>query len=149
MILRNGYEVTSEMLDAAELNSLSEDEIADSFEISRMGLWKVRKRLGCPQKVRSDKGKNRVEPLPEILAKERRNKYMREWRARQPKRFSRDWWGIRSIFFEAVGRHPRKGEVVHHVDGNPENNSHKNLVICTHDYHMAIFHSPKSNPIGA
>ena len=60
MILRNGVDVDCALLDRLELSGgHSEVEIAGILGISRMGLWKVRRRLGCPQKVRSDKGKVR------------------------------------------------------------------------------------------
>jgi biotin operon repressor len=59
MLLRNGISVDEWMLDRMERDGMSEEKIAGVLGISRMGLWKVRKRLNCPQKTRSDKGKKR------------------------------------------------------------------------------------------
>ncbi len=40
---------------------------------------------------------------------------------------------------QAIGKHLPKGACVHHVDGNPHNNTHSNLIVCpTHAYHMLI-----------
>lgn len=38
----------------------------------------------------------------------------------------------------AISRGLRKGETVHHIDGNPANNSNDNLLICTHSYHRQL-----------
>ena len=37
-----------------------------------------------------------------------------------------------------LGRPLKKGEVVHHVDGNGLNNRHSNLVVCDRKYHALI-----------
>lgn len=37
-----------------------------------------------------------------------------------------------------LGRGLRKGETVHHIDGNPANNHNENLLICTHQYHRQL-----------
>ena len=60
MFLKNGKEVTADQLDQCEKEGMSEAEIAEYLGSSRMGLWKVRVRLGHPQWRRSDKGKRRV-----------------------------------------------------------------------------------------
>jgi len=38
----------------------------------------------------------------------------------------------------AMGRGLKNGEIVHHVDGNPANNSNANLLVCTHKYHLQL-----------
>lgn len=41
-----------------------------------------------------------------------------------------------------IGRKLRKGEVVHHIDGNPSNNEMLNLVVCrTNREHLDTYHS--------
>ena len=39
-----------------------------------------------------------------------------------------------------LGRELRETEIVHHVDRNPGNDSHDNLVICTEQYHKSVLH---------
>ncbi len=60
--LKNGTKVDAEYLDNLESCGFSEEKIASILHISRMGLWKVRKRLNCKQKSRSDKGILKKEP---------------------------------------------------------------------------------------
>ena len=38
---------------------MSEEKIAQYLGITRKALWKIRKKMGWPQKFRSDKGKPR------------------------------------------------------------------------------------------
>lgn len=47
----------------------------------------------------------------------------------------------------AIGRRLKKfghgnprNEVVHHIDGDKQNNSQENLLVCTHEYHVALHH---------
>lgn len=42
------------------------------------------------------------------------------------------------IMEEHIGRKLRKGEVVHHVDGNKRNNNLKNLILTTRSEHAKI-----------
>ena len=42
-----------------EKRGMSEAEIAEYFKITRMTLYRIRKRMGCRDKSRSDKGKLR------------------------------------------------------------------------------------------
>lgn len=39
---------------------------------------------------------------------------------------------------KALGRRLKKGEVIHHHDGNGLNNKHNNLLICTRGYHTSL-----------
>jgi hypothetical protein len=41
---------------------------------------------------------------------------------------------------KVLGRPLKKGEMVHHIDGDGLNNSHSNLLICDKKYHMWIHH---------
>lgn len=50
----------------------------------------------------------------------------------------------RKLRFFGVG-HP-DNEVVHHVDGNKQNNSGSNLLICTHQYHTELHHRLEQSP---
>ena len=38
----------------------------------------------------------------------------------------------------ALGRKLKRGEIVHHVDGNKKNNANSNLFICTIKYHAEL-----------
>ena len=41
--------------------------------------------------------------------------------------------------------HP-DNEVVHHIDGDKQNNSPANLLICTHSYHVELHHRLEGHP---
>ena len=49
------------------------------------------------------------------------------------------------IFEETLGRPRKKGEVIHHIDRNPKNNSRDNLIICTQSYHMEVLHKDRTD----
>ena len=46
-----------------------------------------------------------------------------------------------------LGRGHPKTEVVHHIDGNKQNNANTNLLVCTHEYHTALHHRLERSPI--
>ena len=54
--------MTQRALDYMEGKGMSEESIAWHFEITRMGLYKIRKRNGWPQRSRSDKKLNGRSP---------------------------------------------------------------------------------------
>ena len=39
---------------------------------------------------------------------------------------------------KVLGRPLRKGEVIHHIDGNPQHNQKGNLVVCNQTYHRLL-----------
>ena len=58
-ITRSGIEITEGMLRLSEKAGKSEEEIAKEYGITRMGLYKIRKKMDWPDSGRSDKGKRR------------------------------------------------------------------------------------------
>lgn len=135
MKLRNGKYVDCDLLDSYEDRGLSEQEIAGCLGISRMGLWKVRKRLGCFQKVRSDKGKERKSLVERV---EGYRRYMREYRGCNPEKFKRNYWKRQDVCKEVLGRLPGRDVHVHHINGKPNDWNHGNMVICDPVYHKFL-----------
>jgi len=39
-----------------------------------------------------------------------------------------------------------KSEIVHHLNGNKADNRPENLLICTHQYHVALHHRLEASP---
>ena len=58
-IRKTGIIVTGVSLDEFEEVGMSEERISNRLGISRQMLHRIRIKLGCMQKVRSDKGKKR------------------------------------------------------------------------------------------
>lgn len=138
IFLRSGEVLSSAELRKMDAERIPEEEIAKYHGISRMGLWKARKRLGIlRERRRADAGKPRI---PDEMKKAKHREYMRVYRQKNPQKFKRNQYQLGQIFEKVVGRPRRKGEVIHHIDGNPQNNDHRNLVICNHTYHMQVFH---------
>lgn len=54
--IRGGRIVTKSEIDELERSGWSEEDIAYELGISRMSLFKIRKKMGWPQRERSDKG---------------------------------------------------------------------------------------------
>jgi len=54
---KNGYEFSQKELDNMEESGFSEQDIADVLNISRRMLYKIRKKMNWPHKMRSDRGK--------------------------------------------------------------------------------------------
>jgi len=59
----------------------------------------------------------------------------------------RDWIGGCSNYYhkearkkveKVMGEKLTKDIVVHHIDGNPRNNSNNNLLVCTREYHSKL-----------
>jgi hypothetical protein len=45
------------------------------------------------------------------------------------------------------GKGDPRNVVVHHIDGNKQNNVKTNLLICTHAYHTALHHRLEQSPV--
>ena len=130
--------ITKDELNRLELTGMSEQEIATHIGVTRQGLYLYRKRISAPQVMRSDKG---TEKIPAEDKRARYNAYMNEYRrTHKAKRNQRQQ---RQIVLQVLGRRLKPGEVMHHIDGNPANNAHNNLVICTQSYHIGVLHGSR------
>ena len=47
-------------------------------------------------------------------------------------------WRARRIVEKVMGRKLTEDEIVHHLDCDPFNNEHSNLIVCHQDLHMVI-----------
>jgi hypothetical protein len=148
MRLKNGNEISKELLQEWD-KQYTNVEIANKLGISRMGLHKLRIRLDCKldkRKPRTDKG-NKGCRTPIELQKANRAAYMRQYRKQHPERCKyvikrKDKNSIisehRLIMEQHLGRKLKSNEVVHHIDGNPQNNAIENLHLCTQKEHILI-----------
>ena len=145
--LKNGLIISQTELDQLEAAGLSEEEIAFKFKITRMALYKIRKKMDWPIHFRSDKGKKGVRVSLENQ-RLNRNEYHREYRNGR----DIDYKEIhingnrhkehRYIAEQTIGRKLSQGLIVHHIDGNRKNNDIDNLFICLSKDHLRI-HSGK------
>ena len=72
--LKNGMIINKHFIRNLEHSGLSEAEIASDLGISRQWLYRIRKRLGIPDRGRSDRGVSRKSDKEK---RESRNSYMR------------------------------------------------------------------------
>ena len=129
--------ITSDKLNEMEDSGLSEQQIANIIGCSRQALYKYRKRIKCPQKKRAY-----LKTL--LTTAEKRtihNNYQRRYTKANYK--TRNHRQLRKIAIKVLGRRLKEGEVIHHIDRNPANNNHNNLIICTQSYHMSVLHKER------
>ena len=71
--------------------------------------------------------------------KQKNGRYIAIWLSKGKRIFEH-----RLVMEKKIGRKVRKGEVIHHINGNPIDNRIENLVLCkTHGQHTAKFHPQK------
>ena len=131
--MSNGTVITGKMLEMWEDMGKSESDIGIVLGISRRGLWKIRVKMGCRTRYRSDRGVDR-KSMEEKCANW--NAYMRNWRKRNGrpggamimvggKCVSRSRHNASMVLCRVLGDE----EVVHHKDGDIRNDSYDNLVV--------------------
>jgi len=145
--MRNRSKITlsAAQLDSLENEGLSEQQIAARLACSRMTLYKYRQKIGCPQKMRQGKGQSKYTKEEKMTLNARHQKNYRDRiTATYGRERGRDRVEQRNIVLAALGRGLKANECLHHIDNDPSNNAHDNLVICTNDYHRAIFHTAQA-----
>ena len=129
--------ISQEQLNEYITQGLSQQQIADLLGVSRQGLHKYRiKHRFCRSIDRSDKGIERV-PKEIKAANNRKHQatyYQKHGNRKRNKRIRL------KIMTKVLHRAPEANEVLHHVDGNPGNYEHSNLVICDQSYHISVLH---------
>jgi len=139
-----GVVITEKMLRHYEDISLGETKISEKLGLSRMGLWKIRKKMGVIRRHRCDKGILRKDPEEIRLA---RNKYHREYR----KRMGNPGHAVIRVNEKCtkrsrhnatfvIGRILMEEEVVHHIDENVRNDSYNNLMVFANQRDHLAYH---------
>jgi hypothetical protein len=129
---RKGLFLTQEDLNRLEAEGYSELQIAREYKVSRMQLYKIRVKMGWPQVIRSDKGRERKTADEKRI---NRNAYMRQYYKAHNIQYKAIRIG-KTILKEhrlavetLLGVSLTPDKVVHHIDGNRLNNSPDNLQV--------------------
>ena len=98
-------------------------------------------RRGCIKDYCSTKCKNKYQSISHGCnwkgGRQKQGKYIAIWISKN-KRIREH----RLVMEKKIGRKIRKGEVVHHINGNPTDNRIENLVLCkTHGEHTEKYHT--------
>lgn len=119
-----------------ERSRLSDSRIAEFYRLSRMGFCKIRKQMGWVRECgfdRSDKGVARKDADEK---RENWNRYMRKYNRENGIRHPSTRVGSKTVGTsrfvaekQILGRYLLEGEVVHHRDGDTENNDPINLLV--------------------
>lgn len=130
-------------LDQFEKGGLSEQQIADKINCSRMGLYKYRLSIDCPQKIRQGKGTSKYTLEDK---KVNFNHYQKEYNKRLIDKYGTSTRGRnkkqqQEIVLAVLGRPLKPSECLHHINNDPSNNAHTNLVVCNRAYHRHVFHT--------
>ena len=150
-IRKTGQVVTKDLLyDLGEDQKMSEAEIALLIGISRMGLYKIRKKMDWQKLNRSDKGQPRKYGSVQEVGDARKEQN----RISQSKNYNQRENHYKTVYIDGknvgVHRHvmeqhlDRKlfpGEVVHHIDGNRSNNNISNLKLFKNNTEHMAFHA--------
>jgi len=135
---RKGFVLSITILNTLEQAGLSESAIAAKCGLSRMGLYKIRKRMGWQQLERSDKGGLRkFESIEDRNEANRLNnsKSQRNYYAKHGQQYiqvmvkGRRTFEHRLIMEQHLWRELTPEEVVHHINHNPQDNRIGNLML--------------------